>query len=74
MKINYLRGAMLILAVIIAAQVQALELKSSFGSINAGYANWNNGFENTHRGEVWKATADFGAIFDKGELVMTPTY
>lgn len=45
-----------------------LELKNAFGSLNAGYADWNSGFENTHRGEVWKLTADFGAIFDKGEF------
>ncbi len=35
----------------------SLEYKGSFGSINAGYADWNSGFVNTHRGEVWKVTA-----------------
>ncbi|HAJ6020893.1 TPA: ion channel protein Tsx, partial [Escherichia coli] len=32
----------------------SLEYKGTFGSINAGYADWNSGFVNTHRGEVWK--------------------
>ena len=43
----------------------SLEYKGSFGSINAGYADWNSGFINTHRGEVWKVTADFGVNFKK---------
>lgn len=44
---------------------QALEYKNAFGSINAGYADWNSGFVNVHRGEVWKATADFGINFKR---------
>lgn len=47
---------------------QALEYKNSFGSINAGYADWNSGFVNVHRGEVWKATADFGINFKEAEF------
>ena len=27
----------------------SLEYKGTFGSINAGYADWNSGFVNTHR-------------------------
>jgi hypothetical protein len=50
------------------ANALELNLKNAFGSLNAGYANWNSGFENVHRGEVWKLTADFGATFDKGEF------
>ena len=47
---------------------QALEYKNAFGSINAGYADWNSGFVNVHRGEVWKATADFGINFKEAEF------
>jgi|UniRef100_A0A8H9YXW4 hypothetical protein len=68
MKDLHFKKALLTLSILFACQAHALELKTSYGSINAGYANWNTGFENTHRGEVWKATADFGAIFDKGEF------
>ncbi len=46
----------------------SLEYKGSFGSINAGYADWNSGFVNTHRGEVWKVTADFGVNFKEAEF------
>lgn len=46
----------------------SLEYKDSFGSINAGYADWNSGFVNTHRGEVWKVTADFGVNFKEAEF------
>jgi hypothetical protein len=46
----------------------SLEYKGAFGSINAGYADWNSGFENVHRGEVWKATADFGVNFREAEI------
>lgn len=46
----------------------ALEYINSFGSINAGYADWNSGFVNVHRGEVWKATADFGVNFREAEF------
>lgn len=46
----------------------ALEYKNSFGSINAGYADWNSGFVNVHRGEVWKATANFGINFREAEF------
>ena len=58
----------LLLPCLFSGYTHALELINSYGSINAGYANWNTGFENTHRGEVWKAMADFGAQFDKGEF------
>lgn len=68
MKMNTLCGGVLTLAVLFSCAAQSTELKYTYGSINAGYANWNNGFVNTHRGEVWKATADFGAVFDKGEF------
>ena len=68
MKDQHFNKALLTISILFAGQAHALELKTSYGSINAGYANWNTGFENTHRGEVWKATADFGAIFDKGEF------
>ncbi|MBE0397207.1 hypothetical protein ILP74_17690 [Citrobacter amalonaticus] len=47
---------------------QTLEYKNAFGSINAGYADWNSGFVNVHRGEVWKATADFGINFKEAEF------
>lgn len=47
---------------------QALEYKNAFVSINAGYADWNSGFVNVHRGEVWKATADFGINFKEAEF------
>lgn len=46
----------------------SLEYKGTFGSINAGYADWNSGFVNTHRGEVWKVTADFGVNFKEAEF------
>ena len=46
----------------------SLEYKGSFGLINAGYADWNSGFINTHRGEVWKVTADFGVNFKEAEF------
>ncbi|MCL5498436.1 hypothetical protein M5Y49_06990 [Escherichia coli] len=46
----------------------SLEYKGAFGSVNAGYADWNSGFENVHRGEVWKATADFGVNFREAEI------
>lgn len=46
----------------------SLEYKGTFGSINAGYADWNSGFANTHRGEVWKVTADFGVNFKEAEF------
>ncbi len=47
---------------------QAAELKRVYGKISAGYGDWNKGFVNVDRGEVWKLVADFGAIFDKGEF------
>ncbi|WP_458047406.1 outer membrane protein OmpK [Phytobacter sp. AG2a] len=47
---------------------QATELKRVYGSVSAGYGDWNKGFVNVGRGEVWKAVADFGAVFDKGEF------
>lgn len=46
----------------------ALEYKNSFGSINAGYADWDSGFVNVDRGEVWKVTADFGVNFREAEF------
>ncbi len=46
----------------------SLEYKGTFSSINAGYADWNSGFVNTHRGEVWKVTADFGVNFKEAEF------
>lgn len=46
----------------------ALDYKYSFGSINAGYANWNSGFVDVGRGEVWKAMADFGINFREAEF------
>lgn len=51
-----------------SSTVQALEFKNAFGSINAGYADWNSGFVNVHRGEVWKATTDFGVNFREAEF------
>lgn len=49
--------------------VQAsLDYQYSFGSINAGYADWNSGFVDVGRGEVWKATADFGVNFKEAEF------
>lgn len=48
--------------------VNAVELKHTFGSIKAGYANWDLGFEDTKRGSLWKVVGDYGAVFDKGEF------
>lgn len=47
---------------------QATELKRVYGKISLGYGDWNKGFVNVDRGEVWKAVADFGAVFDRGEF------
>ncbi|EAA5485258.1 hypothetical protein DQD41_06315 [Salmonella enterica subsp. enterica] len=47
---------------------QATELKRVYGKISLGYGDWNKGFKNVDRGEVWKAVADFGAVFDRGEF------
>lgn len=46
----------------------SLDYKYSFGSINAGYADWNSGFVDVDRGEVWKVTADFGVNFREAEF------
>ncbi|EDF9719708.1 hypothetical protein B4Q50_16265 [Salmonella enterica subsp. enterica serovar Poona] len=47
---------------------QAAELKRVYGKLSFGYGDWNKGFVNVDRGEVWKAVADFGAVFDRGEF------
>ena len=69
-RIKEILLASLVLATpaLFSQNVQALEYKNSFGSINAGYADWNSGFVNVHRGEVWKATADFGVNFREAEF------
>lgn len=69
-RIKKILLASLVLAApaLFSQNVQALEYKNSFGSINAGYADWNSGFVNVHRGEVWKATADFGVNFREAEF------
>ena len=45
MKDIHFKKALLTLSILFACQAHALELKTSYGSINAGYANWNTGFE-----------------------------
>lgn len=57
-----------VISTLLSAPLYALEYKNSFGSINAGYADWNSGFVNTDRGEVWKVTADFGVNFREAEF------
>lgn len=63
--INSLLGACLILA---CFNGHSAELKRVYGKISLGYGDWNKGFVNVDRGEVWKAVADFGAVFDRGEF------
>ena len=53
-KNGLLACLILIVPSLFSHAAQALEYKNSFGSINAGYADWNSGFVNVHRGEVWK--------------------
>lgn len=69
-RVNKILLASIVLAtpVLFSQSAHALEYKNSFGSINAGYADWNSGFVNVHRGEVWKATADFGINFREAEF------
>lgn len=47
---------------------QAAELKRVYGKISARYGDWNKGFVNVDRGEVWSLIGDFGADFDRGEF------
>lgn len=57
-----------IVSALFSPSLYALEYKNSFGSINAGYADWDSGFVNVDRGEVWKVTADFGVNFREAEF------
>lgn len=67
-KNRLLTGLILVIPSLFTHSIYALEYKNAFGSINAGYADWNSGFVNVHRGEVWKATADFGINFKEAEF------
>lgn len=67
-KRTVLFSLLLTISTVFSHSVHALEYKNSFGSINAGYADWNSGFVNVHRGEVWKVTADFGVNFKEAEF------
>ncbi|MFV0450365.1 MAG: outer membrane protein OmpK [Vibrio sp.] len=57
-----------LIAMMSVPAVNAAELKYTFGSIKAGYANWDMGLEDTNRGSLWKIVGDYGAAFDKGEF------
>lgn len=47
---------------------ETTELKRVYGKISARYGDWNKGFVNVDRGEVWSIVGDFGAEFDRGEF------
>lgn len=49
--------------------VNAVELKHTFGSIKAGYANWDLGFEDTKRGSLWKVVGDYGLFSIKASSI-----